>query len=196
MWSWQVNSSVGRSTPRASSPCSCQSSLLINVQVYASQVCRLCPPTNALFQCDLPGPPLPPHSVPPCRRPHCCMPVAPPAQLAALDRPCADRDLPSPVPVTPVCWPNSSRRTGPTIAESIECCLLSGCGQACPQTHHSSQASHTQHKLAGRLKSKQDDACLSEELQSSVRPGPRCGPVGSRRLKCGLLQYRKLRQEA
>jgi hypothetical protein len=111
MWSWQVNSSVGRSTPRASSHCSCQSSLLINVQVYASQVCRLCPPTNALFQCDLPGPPLPPHSVPPCRRPHCCMPVAPPA----LNSPCADRD-PSPqaVPVTPVCWPNSSRRTDPT----------------------------------------------------------------------------------
>jgi hypothetical protein len=42
--------------------------------------------------------------------PHCCMPVAPPA----LDCPCADRDLPHPVPVTSVCWPNSSRRTGPT----------------------------------------------------------------------------------
>jgi hypothetical protein len=90
MCSWQVNSSIGRSTPRTSSPCSCQSRLLINVQVYASQVCRLCPPTRALVRCDLP--PLPPRSVPPRLRPHCCMPVAPPA----LDCPCADRGLPSP----------------------------------------------------------------------------------------------------
>ena len=37
-----------------------------------------------------------------------------------------------------------------------------------------------------RLKLKQNDDCLSEELQSSVRPGPRCGPVGGRRLKSGL----------
>jgi hypothetical protein len=50
--------------------------------------------------------------------------------------------------------------SGPTIAESIGCCLLSGHGQACPQTHHFSQASHTKHKLAGRLKLKQDDACI------------------------------------
>jgi hypothetical protein len=35
------------------------------------------------------------------------------------------------------------------------------------------QASHTKHKLVGRLKLKQDDACLSEELQSSVLPCPR-----------------------
>ena len=37
-----------------------------------------------------------------------------------------------------------------------------------------------------RLKLKQNDDCLSEELQSSVLPGPRCGPVGGRRLKSGL----------
>ncbi len=37
-----------------------------------------------------------------------------------------------------------------------------------------------------RLKLKQNDDCLSEELQSSVRPGPRCGQVGSRRLKSEL----------
>ena len=36
-----------------------------------------------------------------------------------------------------------------------------------------------------RLKLKQNDDCLSEELQSSVRPGPRCGPVGGCRLKSG-----------
>jgi hypothetical protein len=40
--------------------------------------------------------------------------------------------------------------------------------------------------LRARLKLKQNDDCLSEELQSSVRPGPRCGPVGGRRLKSGL----------
>ncbi len=34
-----------------------------------------------------------------------------------------------------------------------------------------------------RLKLKLDDDCLSEELQSSLQPGPRCG----RRLKSGLL---------
>jgi hypothetical protein len=66
------------------------------------------PADQRFIQCDLP--PLPPRSVPPRRRPHCCMPVAPPA----LNCPCADSDLPRPVPVTPVCWPNSSRRTGPT----------------------------------------------------------------------------------
>jgi hypothetical protein len=37
-----------------------------------------------------------------------------------------------------------------------------------------------------RMKLKQNDDCLSEELQSSVLPGPRCGPVGGRRLKSGL----------
>ena len=37
-----------------------------------------------------------------------------------------------------------------------------------------------------RLKLKQNDDCLSEELQSSVWSGPRCGPVGGRRLKSGL----------
>jgi hypothetical protein len=36
-----------------------------------------------------------------------------------------------------------------------------------------SQASHTKHKMVDRLKLKQDDACLSEELQSSVWPSPR-----------------------
>jgi hypothetical protein len=74
--------------------------------------------------------------------------------------------------------------SGPTIAESIGCCLLSGHGPACPQTHRSSQALHTKHELAalsaaaGRLKLKQDDACLSEELQSSVRSGPRMWACG------------------
>jgi hypothetical protein len=88
MCSWQFNSSVGRSMPLASSPCSCQGRLLINVQVYANQVCRFFPPTHASFRCDLP--PLPSRSVPPRRRPHWCMPVAPPA----LDCPCAHHDLP------------------------------------------------------------------------------------------------------
>jgi hypothetical protein len=45
-----------------------------------------------------PLPPVP-RSVPPRRRQHCCMPVAPPA----LDCPCTHRDLPRLVPVTPVC---------------------------------------------------------------------------------------------
>jgi hypothetical protein len=42
--------------------------------------------------------------------------------------------------------------SSPTNAEGIGCCLQSRHGQACPQTHHSSQALHTKHKLAGRLK--------------------------------------------
>jgi hypothetical protein len=69
-------------TPLASSPCSCQSRLLINV--YAGQVCRLCPPIHALFQCDLPSLPC---SVSPRRRPHCCMPVAPPGQRSTVPAP-------------------------------------------------------------------------------------------------------------
>jgi hypothetical protein len=111
MCSWHVNSSVSHAPSQSTllrlARARAASSLMINI--YASQVCRLCPPIHALFQCDLP--PLPRLvPLPRRRRQHCCMPVAPPA----LDCPCTHRDLPHPVPVTPVCWPNSSRRTGPT----------------------------------------------------------------------------------
>ncbi len=68
--------------------------------------------------------------------------------------------------------------SGPTITESIGCCLLSGHGQACPQTHHSSQASHTK-------QNKMMPACLrSCNLQCGPAQG--CGPVGGRRLKSKL----------
>ncbi len=52
-------------------------------------------------------------------------------------------------------------------------------------TNHSKHCTQNTN-LRALLKLKQNDDCLSEELQSLLRPGPRCGPVDGCRLKSGL----------
>ncbi len=58
------------------------------------------------------------------------------------------------------------------------------------QTPTNPRKHSTQHKFAGSTGFKTSDDCLSDplsqELQSSVRPGQRCRPVGGCRLKSGL----------
>ncbi len=53
-----------------------------------------------------------------------------------------------------------------------------------PRKHRCHRTRNTNWRA--RLKLKQNDDYLSEELQSSAWPCPRCGPVGDHRLKSGL----------